>query len=294
MTSVLDEYGSAHVSSPFLTCQSAAPKHHVPFCIRCVYGVLHLRRLRAFFLCMFALQAQHPGTCVDPHLPDLLRLPAGAALHAHPLVADGSVVLQGKSSCMPAHALAPKPGWTVVDCCAAPGNKTTHLAAVMQVRNGGSKGSALFCISSRSDVFQAVGDLDMSRLVGAFCMACVFSLKQTDHYVLWAGRDLKQFVHKLLGTHALSARHNACDLPALRSLAACIAKGRGCVFALDKDATRLQRLRDNAQRVGADGCVRPLLQDFLSLDTAAPEYAQVSIVCATSFHASVQPRIHPS
>ncbi len=32
---------------------------------------------------------------------------------------------------MPAHALRPQPGWTVVDCCAAPGNKTTHVAALM-------------------------------------------------------------------------------------------------------------------------------------------------------------------
>lgn len=29
---------------------------------------------------------------------------------------------------MPAHALAPEPGWDVLDACAAPGNKTTHLA----------------------------------------------------------------------------------------------------------------------------------------------------------------------
>lgn len=29
---------------------------------------------------------------------------------------------------MPAHALRPEPGWTVLDACAAPGNKTTHLA----------------------------------------------------------------------------------------------------------------------------------------------------------------------
>ncbi len=32
---------------------------------------------------------------------------------------------------MPAHALRPQPGWTVVDCCAAPGNKTTHAAALV-------------------------------------------------------------------------------------------------------------------------------------------------------------------
>lgn len=35
---------------------------------------------------------------------------------------------------MPAHALAPRPGWAVVDACAAPGNKTTHLAARMHNR----------------------------------------------------------------------------------------------------------------------------------------------------------------
>eukprot|EP00192_Tetraselmis_astigmatica_P024891 CAMPEP_0117657788 /NCGR_PEP_ID=MMETSP0804-20121206/5517_1 /TAXON_ID=1074897 /ORGANISM="Tetraselmis astigmatica, Strain CCMP880" /LENGTH=295 /DNA_ID=CAMNT_0005464265 /DNA_START=161 /DNA_END=1048 /DNA_ORIENTATION=- len=32
---------------------------------------------------------------------------------------------------MPAHALQPRSGWHCVDCCAAPGNKTTHAAARM-------------------------------------------------------------------------------------------------------------------------------------------------------------------
>lgn len=36
--------------------------------------------------------------------------------------------MQSKASCMPAHALNPQPGWTVVDACAAPGNKTSHIA----------------------------------------------------------------------------------------------------------------------------------------------------------------------
>lgn len=39
-----------------------------------------------------------------------------------------SCATQSKASCMPAHALAPEPGWDVLDACAAPGNKTTHLA----------------------------------------------------------------------------------------------------------------------------------------------------------------------
>ncbi len=41
---------------------------------------------------------------------------------------SSAVVAQSKASCMPAKALQPKPGWTVLDCCAAPGNKTTHVA----------------------------------------------------------------------------------------------------------------------------------------------------------------------
>lgn len=39
--------------------------------------------------------------------------------------------LQSKASCMPAHALQPGAGWHLVDCCAAPGNKTTHAAALL-------------------------------------------------------------------------------------------------------------------------------------------------------------------
>lgn len=30
---------------------------------------------------------------------------------------------------MPAYALSPNPNWHVIDACAAPGNKTTHLAS---------------------------------------------------------------------------------------------------------------------------------------------------------------------
>lgn len=64
--------------------------------------------------------------------------PVLTALHTDMSLSAGALVLQGKSSCMPAAALDPAPGWTVVDCCAAPGNKTTHLAARMQVHDAGA------------------------------------------------------------------------------------------------------------------------------------------------------------
>ncbi|CAM6099432.1 unnamed protein product [Calypogeia fissa] len=68
----------------------------------------------------------------DDIIPDLLVMPSGTDLHEHPLVLDGSLLLQGKASCMPAYVLAPKVGWEVVDACAAPGNKTVHLSALLQ------------------------------------------------------------------------------------------------------------------------------------------------------------------
>ena len=70
---------------------------------------------------------------IDPHVPNLLVFPPGTDLHDHPMVRDGRLILQGKASCLPAAALAPEPGWDVLDCCAAPGNKTTHLAALVGV-----------------------------------------------------------------------------------------------------------------------------------------------------------------
>ncbi|XP_065006350.1 25S rRNA (cytosine-C(5))-methyltransferase NSUN5-like isoform X2 [Musa acuminata AAA Group] len=76
----------------------------------------------------------------DDTIPDVLVLPSGIDLHDHPLVLNGSFFLQGKASSMVAIALSPKPGWKVLDACAAPGNKTVHLAALMR-----GKGKIIAC-----------------------------------------------------------------------------------------------------------------------------------------------------
>jgi putative methyltransferase len=78
--------------------------------------------------------------CEDAHIPHLLVFAPGTDLHEHALLRTGQIILQDKASCMPAavldpagpgHASAPKgQPWHVLDACAAPGNKTTHLLAI--------------------------------------------------------------------------------------------------------------------------------------------------------------------
>ncbi len=52
----------------------------------------------------------------------------------HPLNQVGMIYLQGIVSMLPVLVLDPKPGEKVLDLCAAPGSKTTQMAAVMEAR----------------------------------------------------------------------------------------------------------------------------------------------------------------
>ncbi|VEN48827.1 unnamed protein product [Callosobruchus maculatus] len=68
---------------------------------------------------------------VDMHVPSLLIFPPRTHFYNHPAYKNGTVILQDKASCLPVHLLAPPPGSTVLDMCAAPGMKTTQLAAAL-------------------------------------------------------------------------------------------------------------------------------------------------------------------
>ncbi|KAI8087061.1 S-adenosyl-L-methionine-dependent methyltransferase [Thamnidium elegans] len=70
--------------------------------------------------------------CVDRHLPDMLVFHQKTDFHAHPFYLNGNMILQDKASCFPAHVCQPTKGAHAIDACAAPGNKTSHLSALMK------------------------------------------------------------------------------------------------------------------------------------------------------------------
>lgn len=63
--------------------------------------------------------------------PQAVKLTDGARIPDLPGFSAGEFAVQDHSSMLVASAVAPKPGWQVLDLCAAPGGKTTHLAELM-------------------------------------------------------------------------------------------------------------------------------------------------------------------
>jgi 16S rRNA (cytosine967-C5)-methyltransferase len=68
-----------------------------------------------------------------PHLPQALRIVGNAGpIHALPGYDQGWWSIQEASAQLVGHLLNPEPGSVVIDLCAAPGGKTTHLVELMQ------------------------------------------------------------------------------------------------------------------------------------------------------------------
>jgi 16S rRNA (cytosine967-C5)-methyltransferase len=68
----------------------------------------------------------------DPLLPEALVLEGPFDAHASPHWRAGAFLSQSRAAMLVARALAPASGERVLDLCAAPGGKSTHLAALMQ------------------------------------------------------------------------------------------------------------------------------------------------------------------
>jgi len=64
--------------------------------------------------------------------PEAINLHATVGPKQWPGYTEGWWYVQDLGSMAVAHAMDPQPGETVVDLCAAPGGKTTHMAALMQ------------------------------------------------------------------------------------------------------------------------------------------------------------------
>jgi 16S rRNA (cytosine967-C5)-methyltransferase len=67
----------------------------------------------------------------DPELPEALVLDGPFDLHSSEAWRSGAVIAQSRAAMLVARALDPKPGERVLDLCAAPGGKSTHIVALM-------------------------------------------------------------------------------------------------------------------------------------------------------------------
>jgi 16S rRNA (cytosine967-C5)-methyltransferase len=70
-------------------------------------------------------------THTDPELGEALVLESALDLHRTRAWREGEVVAQSRAAMLVARVLDPQPGERVLDLCAAPGGKSTHIAALM-------------------------------------------------------------------------------------------------------------------------------------------------------------------
>ncbi|KAL9099131.1 MAG: hypothetical protein Q9163_005325 [Psora crenata] len=114
---------------------------------------------------------------VDKHIPNLIALPPSTDLTKTTAYLNGMILLQDKASCFPAYLLDPGTiEGECVDACAAPGNKSTHLAAILYA--GGSVKTNPMIHACERDKARAVTLAQMLHKSGA-----------KPHVNIYAGQD---------------------------------------------------------------------------------------------------------
>ena len=81
-----------------------------------------------------ALEAEGLSSRSAPGLPEGIVVEGSFDVHGSPLFRSGALTPQSRASMLVARVLDPRPGERVLDLCAAPGAKTTHIAALMEGR----------------------------------------------------------------------------------------------------------------------------------------------------------------
>jgi len=95
---------------------------------------VHLRtnRLKTTRAVFIAALAEAGTSATEGDCQESVRLEGTARVDRLPGFAEGWFSVQDESAMYAATLLAPQPGQCVLDLCAAPGSKTTHLAELMQ------------------------------------------------------------------------------------------------------------------------------------------------------------------
>ena len=124
--------------------------------------------------------SSHPTTNlvhIDKHVPNLVALSSSTDLSKTYAYQNGLIILQDKASCFPAYLLDPNPQHGhVLDACAAPGNKTTHLAAILQEKDDTAPSPDIFACERNKARAETLGQ--MIRIAGAL-----------RHVTMKAGQD---------------------------------------------------------------------------------------------------------
>lgn len=78
------------------------------------------------------MEEQGLAASASPISPDGIIVHSGGNMALTSWYRDGLVSVQDESSMLVAEAVDPQPGMSVLDCCAAPGGKTCHMAEILE------------------------------------------------------------------------------------------------------------------------------------------------------------------
>lgn len=98
---------------------------------------------------------------IDEHIPNLVAVSPSISFTSSKPYREGKLIFQDKASCFPAYLLNPNSDdGDIIDATAAPGNKTTHLAAILHSQ----KGEDARVIACEKDAFRSKTLLKMTKL----------------------------------------------------------------------------------------------------------------------------------